>query len=149
MTQVSDARESVTCPECGHVAEVTLNKRDSVDFCPQCDFPLFWTPAQIVLGDGARADESLRRLPGTGGRVTVASVPCPHCSESNSLSAITCVRCGLPMALAPEPPPPPPPAPAPAPVVVPQQGVPLWLWVLLGITAAMVLALVVWALLER
>ncbi len=139
-------RESVVCPECGQVAPAALTRRDSGDFCTRCDFPLFWTPSEIQLGDDQRTSaESLRRLPGTAGRVTVASTPCPHCHEANTLSATSCVRCGLPMVVAPEPAPvhvapAPPPEPAPEPV----KRTPWWLWLLLGLTAALLVALVVW-----
>src|SRR5262245_26909484 len=42
--------DSVTCPECGTVGVVALTRRDATDFCRNCDYPLFWTPAQILLG---------------------------------------------------------------------------------------------------
>ena len=60
----------------------------------------------------ATAAETLRRLPGTGGRATVAAVPCPHCAEPNAVSAVLCARCGLPMVL-------PEAAPIPEPVYAP------------------------------
>ena len=40
--------ETVTCPECGTIAQVTLNRRESMDFCRTCDYPLFWTPTKVV-----------------------------------------------------------------------------------------------------
>ena len=91
------ATEFITCPECGTTASVTLNRRDSVDFCRTCDYPLFWTPSKIIRDPSDSSDESLRRLPGTVGRATVASLACPFCYEPNALSAQTCVRCGKPM----------------------------------------------------
>lgn len=140
-------RENVTCPECGQTSEVTLTRRDSVDFCPRCDFPLFWTPAEIQLGDDRQASaESLRRLPGMGGKVSVASTPCPHCREANTLNAVTCVRCGGTMVVEARPPvvvaapAPPPPAPLPKP------RTPWWVWVIGFLTAALVVALVAYAL---
>jgi ssDNA-binding Zn-finger/Zn-ribbon topoisomerase 1 len=133
-------QEQVTCPECGTPAPVTLTRRESADFCRRCDFPLFWTPTTIQLGETAAAEESRRRLPGTGGRVTVASAACPHCNEANSLSATVCGRCGLPMVVeervAEVAPPPPPPA-------VPERRSLWWLWVLLallGLSGAVVAA---------
>lgn len=141
----ASAPERIICPECGTAAVVTLNRRDSSDFCRQCDFPLFWTPTAIVRDDAARlSDESLRRLPGTVGRVTVASIPCPHCAEPNLLSAQTCVRCGLPMRVS-------APAPEPQPVVVapppvepePEKRVPWWVWAAIAIIAAATIVLVV------
>ena len=144
-TPTSAPDEQVTCPECGTVAMVALTRRDSDDFCRQCDYPLFWTPSKIVLESGSTTGDSLRRLPGTSGRVMVASVPCPHCAEGNLLTAVLCARCGGDM----NPPvpapvvaaaPPPPPAPAPA----PKQPVPWWVWALGGTTLLLLIALVVY-----
>lgn len=140
------ARESITCPECGTAALVMLGRRDAADFCANCDFPLFWTPTAVQREESLRsAEDSLRRLPGTVGRATVASLPCPHCAEPNALSAQVCVRCGLSMRIeAPPPPPapvyvPPPPAPEP----VPEKHVPWWVWALIGLGAAVVVTLIV------
>jgi hypothetical protein len=138
--------EIITCPECGTSAQVTLNRRDSVDFCRTCDYPLFWTPSKVMRDPASITDESLRRLPGTVGRATLAALPCPWCSEPNGLSAVTCVRCGRPMhRLAEAPPPPPPPTyvapPPPAPE--PKQKVAWWVWVLLALGAAALITLVV------
>jgi hypothetical protein len=138
--------ELVTCPECGTAARVVFKRRDARDFCRACDYPLFWTPSAIQR-DRADADESLRRLPGTMGRATIASLPCPHCAELNALSAQICVRCGL--ALHPEPAPPPPApapvyvAPPPAPEPEPERGWPWWAWLLLaiGVAAAVTVAI--------
>lgn len=138
------ATERLTCPECGTVASVTLNRRDATDFCRSCDYPMFWTPARVYTDNMARAaQEALRRLPGTVGRATVASRTCPHCAEPNALSAQFCVRCGLDMdpVIA---------APPPVPVLEyieppaepePERGVPWWVWALLviGLTAVVVL----------
>lgn len=131
------APQLISCPECGTSAMVTLTRRDAVDFCAKCDFPLFWVPTRIELGAGSLAGESLRRLPGTVGRATVASLACPHCAEPNALTAQTCVRCGLPMHVVEEAPAPvmwqPP---APEPVVVPEKGTPWWVWALIGLGIA-------------
>ncbi|MXG88817.1 hypothetical protein [Nocardioides flavescens] len=137
--------EVVTCPECGTRSQVALNRRRSQDFCPRCDYPLFWTPSTI-LTDGDAADQaSLRRLPGTAGRVTVASRTCPHCSESNQLTALTCVRCGGLM----DPPAPEPVfvAPTPAPVVEPEpepRRTPWWMWIGGVLTLLVLIALIVY-----
>ena len=139
------ATEFLTCPECGTTAQVTLNRRDSIDFCRNCDYPLFWTPSKIFRDPSAENAESLRRLPGTVGRATVASLACPFCYEPNALSAQTCMRCGRPMHPVAE-------APAPTPVYVPPPPVALpepdskvawWVWVLLGLGAAALIALIV------
>jgi hypothetical protein len=138
--------DTITCPECGTVARVTVNRRDAVDFCRTCDFPLFWTPAAIVREQAGRtAEESLRRLPGQRGRAAVASLPCPHCAELNSVAAETCIRCGLPMHPVAPPPPvayvPPPPAPAPPPPA--EDKVSWWVWALLILGAAVLITLIV------
>lgn len=138
---LGDGLETVTCPRCGRRQAVALNRRESADFCEgpgdsdrgRCDFPLFWVPTEIRRGSMAVSDESLRRLPGTVGRVTVASLTCPHCAELNALTATVCIRCGLPMIV--EAPPPvveevyvPPAEPAP---ILPGEPVPLWPWFVL------------------
>lgn len=135
--------EVVTCPECGTRSEVALNRRRSQDFCPRCDYPLFWTPSTIISDSDAADHASLRRLPGTAGRVTVASRTCPHCSESNQLTALTCVRCGGLM----DPPQPAPVfvEPAPAPVVEPEpepRRTPWWMWVGGVLTLLVLIALI-------
>ena len=136
--------ERVTCPECGTVAMVALTRRESADFCEECDYPLFWTPSKVVLDTAATAGESLRRLPGASGRTVVASIPCPHCAEGNLLTAEVCIRCGglmnppapAPVVVAPPPPPAPEPEPAP--------GTPLWVWLVLGATLFLLVALIVY-----
>jgi hypothetical protein len=137
--------EPVTCPECGTSAVVTLNRRDAADFCRNCDFPLFWTPSAILREAGsAAADASLRRLPGTVGRATLASFGCPHCAEPNPLSAQACVRCGLPLHVT-APPPPPPTVLAPPPVAVapPERRIPWWVWAFLGFVLVAATVLIV------
>jgi hypothetical protein len=142
--------EVVTCPECGTSATVALNRRDARDFCPNCDFPLFWTPTAVVrdmLGEASQ--DALRRLPGTLGRATVASQRCPHCAEPNALSAQVCVRCGRSMQIEAPPPPAVPvyvPPPPPEPVYVePKKGVAWWVWALvaLAVVVAVVVVLIV------
>lgn len=147
--ETDHARELIVCPECGTTAMIVLNRRDASDFCRSCDFPLFWTPAAVLREDSMRSvEDSLRRLPGTVGRATVASVACPHCAEPNQLSAQTCVRCGRPMHLEPEAPPPAPVyvPPPPAPVVVePDRGVPWWAWLLVALGVVAIVALLLLA----
>jgi hypothetical protein len=143
------AREPVTCPECGTAATIALNRRESSDFCSNCDFPLFWTPAAVLRADSMRAaEDALRRLPGTVGRATVASIACPHCAEPNQLSAQVCVRCGRLMQIVEEPPPAPvyvPPPPLPEPEPEPQRPIPWWVWLLLGLGVALLVTLTVLA----
>jgi hypothetical protein len=132
-------RESVTCPECGTPGTIVVSRRDAADFCATCDFPLFWTPSRVLLDRASLSDESLRRLPGTVGRVAIASFPCPHCSEPNAVSAIDCIRCGRPLhpvrMRMPEPvyvAPPPPVYEEPE----PEPSTPWWVWLLFYLALA-------------
>ncbi|WP_372728642.1 hypothetical protein [Nocardioides sp.] len=143
VNEAASQPERVVCPECGAVAMVSLNRRQSADFCARCDYPLFWTPTEIVRGEGDLDDMALRRLPGTVGRVSVASAACPHCAEANQISAEVCVRCGGPMTVEPTVAAPvvaPPPAPEEPAVLAPM---PAWMWATIGL----VLALLVWLIL--
>jgi hypothetical protein len=143
------AVEVLTCPECGTAASVTVNRRDAADFCRTCDYPLFWTPSRVHYDSVSRsAEETLRRLPGTVGRATVASQPCPHCAEPNALTAQICVRCGLSMHPIEAPPPPPLPepvyaAPTPEVHVEPARGIPWWVWALLATGSAALVTVIV------
>jgi hypothetical protein len=140
------AREQVTCSNCGTVGMLTPNRRDSTDFCVKCDYPLFWVPSRIVLDASTTADGSLRRLPGTVGRATIASLVCPHCAENNAPSAELCVRCGKPLRPVAPPPPVPvyvPPPPLPEPVYEPvRRTTPWWVWALLVLAVVGALAAV-------
>lgn len=138
----------VTCPSCGTVSHFEDLGRDGEAFCRVCDFPLFWARAPRQEGvsvDGA--DEGLRRLPGTGGRVTLATVDCPVCTERNVLSATICIRCGADLYAVPAPPPPvvvPEPEPPTEAVVVPPPPRRIWPWVLLAVLLVLgVVALIV------
>jgi hypothetical protein len=137
--------ELMVCPECGTTAMVTLNRRESTDFCRNCDYPLFWTPSAVLRDRGTDLNaESLRRLPGTVGRATIASLTCPHCAEPNAVSATICVRCGLPLHLVDAPAPervyiPPPPMP----YVEPERTVAWWVWALLVVGTAVLVTLIV------
>ncbi|MBV9823045.1 MAG: hypothetical protein JO144_12465 [Actinobacteria bacterium] len=140
---------AITCPECGAPATVELTRRDALDFCQRCDFPLFWSRDQVVVSEPLdRNDDSLRRLPGTLGRVVIASVPCPHCNEPNLPTASLCVRCGLSMQGGTPPPPPRPVAvPLPEPAMEPLEDEPShWrLWLLVLVTVLLVAAIVLLA----
>lgn len=137
---------ALSCPECGAIGSVDPTRRDAADFCPHCDFPLFWAKDRIPIGAPADAgDDSLRRLPGALGRVVIASVPCPHCNELNLPTAAYCVRCGSSMQPVPMPPPPPPapvrlPAPAPPPPPPAAEKERLWIWWVLLITVFLLAA---------
>lgn len=142
-----ESMETVTCPECGRATAIAVHRRDSASFCPSCDFPLFWAPSRVVLdAEGRAGDDSLRRLPGTAGRATVASLTCPHCAEQNQVSASLCLRCGRslhpePVYVAPAP------VPVPEPVVVepePERRSWGWLWIVALILAIILVGVIVW-----
>jgi hypothetical protein len=147
---VGGQAETITCPECGSVQTIAVNRRDSEDFCGNCDYPLFWTPSNIQFDRGEMGDQSLRRLPGTVGRAMLASVACPHCSEPNTVRAVVCVRCGLPMNPVAPPPqvylPPPPPPPV---YVEPKTGVAWWVWLLIALTFVATVTLIVLVLTHK
>lgn len=138
----------VTCPTCGTVSFLDELSREADAFCRSCDFPLFWSRGERVVTGGEGGSVGLRRLPGTAGRVDVATIDCPECREPNPVSRRICIRCGSDLRPAPPPPPPPPPPPLPvvrpqpepAPVVEPTRSW-LWLWVLLGTVAAIAIVL--------
>ena len=140
---VPTAGASLACPECGTLTEVTLSRRDATDFCPACDYPMFWArPSDVTGSASVTGDDARRRSPGASGESALATVPCPHCAELNLPGAWLCVRCDGSMI--PEPPPPPPPVlmpqPAPEPLVVkdpvPAEPFPvLWLAAMIAIGA--------------
>lgn len=136
----------VVCPECGTVSTLPAIRRASDEFCPHCDFPLFWAPSAVPESSASEStDSTLRRLPGAGGRLIVGSRVCPTCGELNLLSAVRCTRCDGEMDPAPVvvPEPPPPPAPLPPPPAPPAKR-PWWPWVVLAVVvvAAVVVAVV-------
>ncbi len=153
MTDVDASRDTleVTCPECGAVAHVQAGARLASDFCPQCDYPLFWArPSSAPLTD-EETDDARWRAPGASGSALSATLACPVCAELNTPVAVTCVRCGSSMT----PPPPVTPAapPPPAPVVVvqaPPQLIPCnhpdtwWVVVLTAAATAAVTLILVW-----
>lgn len=137
---------AITCPECSASAMVELTRRDALDFCARCDFPLFWARDQVVHSDPVDSnDDALRRLPGTLGRVVIASTPCPHCNEPNLPTATLCVRCGLTMQAGPAPAPPRPrPAPQPELSMEPLEDASnrWWIWLLVVLTLVLVAGIV-------
>jgi hypothetical protein len=141
--------EQLLCPGCGTPSHFDEFRRGANEFCRTCDYPLFWarTSARTATSNGTEGDTGLRRLPGTAGRVAIATIDCWSCREPNLLAAVVCVRCGADLSgppPAPEPelvpvtvvvePPPPPPPPKPA----------IWPWVVLAVlfVAGLVLLLV-------
>jgi hypothetical protein len=99
----------ITCPSCGTVSYFEELGRDAAAFCRSCDFPLFWARATRLAAEDTSGDVGLRRLPGTAGRVAIATIDCPSCEEPNPINNRICIRCGDDL----RPPPPPPPAPPP------------------------------------
>ena len=139
----------IVCPECGQVTSLIAIRRAAEEFCPHCDYPLFWAPAAVPLVAGsAPSDATLRRLPGAGGRMLIGTVVCPSCGEHNPMSEVDCIRCGdplFPVDEEPEPEPPPPPPPPPPPEPEPRSW--WWLWVLLASVVAVAGGLVlIWVL---
>ena len=124
---------TITCPECGEISTFETMRRTADEFCPKCDFPLFWAKSDHLggLDDGSAAANARRRLPGTGGRVTIGSIICPECTEHNALQATHCSHCGADLDPQPEPEPEPepeplPPPPPPRPPSPPAPTWPLW-----------------------
>jgi len=133
---------TITCPDCGYQADFERMRRGADEFCPNCDFPLFWAKSDLPMGTLEESvDATRRRLPGAGGRATIGSRTCPECTELNRLSATHCIRCGADL----DPPPMPEPEPEPEPIVVelpppppppaPAPTWPLWVAVAVGLAA--------------
>jgi hypothetical protein len=145
----------ISCPECGAAAKIEPLRRDAADFCPQCDFPLFWARNQLVLADAIdTGGAASRRLPGTVGRAASAAVPCPHCTEPNLPTAQVCIRCGLAMKIVlsePVTPPPPPAAPVivPEPVFVAPEPDRWWVWAILAVVTALLVGIAAAVLLRH
>lgn len=141
----------VTCPTCGTVSYFEELGRDASAFCRVCDYPLFWVRSVRLAVDGEDlGDTGLRRLPGTAGRVALATLDCPACTEPNPVTAIVCIRCGGQMHPEPVteqlievPPPPPPTVVLPEPVVVKRR---IWPWVVAGVFTLAALGLLIWLL---
>ena len=138
----------ITCPTCGTVSHFDELGRDASSFCRTCDYPLFWVRSAQLAAAGSGGDAGLRRLPGTVGRASVATLECPACTEPNLVSAAICIRCGADLHPAPAPealPPPPPTVVYEPPPPPPPARRPVWPWValivalLIGITVLVVL----------
>ncbi|HZB42675.1 MAG TPA: hypothetical protein VE487_17010 [Ilumatobacter sp.] len=137
----------VVCPKCKTTTELAAIRRNADEFCPRCDYPLFWVSSGIpTTRPGTSSDATLRRLPGVGGRQRVGSKVCPECGDPNPLGETHCTRCKA--ELEPKLPEPPPAvvvvaAPAPEPVVVvvatPAADPPWWYWWPLGLIVVAVL----------
>ena len=120
----------VICPSCGTVWQGNDLRPHAAWFCATCDFPLFWARAGGQSGETS-TDDALARLPGTGGRSTLASLACPNCGELNPpVPTADCWRCGAPLTTPESAPPPPVPIVVAAPLVEPPPPrPPSWPWV--------------------
>jgi uncharacterized paraquat-inducible protein A len=141
----------ITCPECGHRSELVSIRRSSEEFCPQCDYPLFWVASTVpTTSRGVNSDSTLRRLPGAGGRQRVGTKVCPACGELNPLSETNCLRCSAeldpkPVVVAPVAPPPPPPVPIVEPEPEPLVR-PWWWWPAAALIASAIAIPILFAL---
>jgi hypothetical protein len=136
----------ITCPTCGTISYFEELDRNAEAFCRVCDFPLFWARATRLAGaDDDAGGGGLRRLPGTAGRVAIATLACPVCTEPNPITGVVCIRCGSDLHPAPPtvviPPPPPPPEPEPVPLPPPRRVI--WPWILLGVLAVIAVVLLI------
>ncbi|HEY5663222.1 MAG TPA: hypothetical protein VIS05_04220 [Ilumatobacter sp.] len=140
----------IVCPECSQVTSLVAVRRAAEEFCPQCDFPLFWAPSAVPMATpGSSNAATMRRLPGAAGRRQIGTKVCPACGELNPLTETHCVRCSTDLDPKPAPPPPEPvpvirelePEPV---VVVPKR--PWWIWLLVAALLAVETGIVIIAL---
>lgn len=112
---VDDRTGQVTlpCPECGTRVTISSGQRSANDFCPTCDFPMFWARASDAPPSLADDGDSTRRSPGVYGARQSARIACGACFEPNAPEALVCLRCGasmlvsiVPQPIVPEPQPP-------------------------------------------
>ena len=69
---VTRSTRSSACPECGTVSTVHADRRLATDFCPTCDYPLFWARPSVAA---AGVDGPHRRRPAPRARAP----PGPRC----------------------------------------------------------------------
>ena len=141
---------TITCPACATVSHFDEVSRDAASFCRNCDYPLFWTRSAQLATVGAPDGAGLRRLPGAGGKATIAMLDCPVCTEQNMVTATVCVRCGADLHPAPVVEPEPEPEPDPEPVVAveppPPAPEPWWPWAVFAASLAVALLVALLAL---
>src|SRR5690606_3399962 len=90
MSTTRNALTEVSCRECGTVTAVSVTGRTASDFCPSCDYPLFWAGSGgAAVSEAGSAADALRRAPGTSGSVTSSSLTCPECGEKNPSTGVT------------------------------------------------------------
>lgn len=99
----------IECPGCGRSQELGDTRRTADQFCPQCDYPLFFVPGpaetngDLDVDEPAGLDPSLRRRPGLDGLAGDQGLACPACGEPNHDAAQFCSRCGASLHPEPEP----------------------------------------------
>lgn len=106
-------RARYDCPGCGAqwLANATTpdagsSRATAAAFCPDCDFPLFWS-AEGAAAKRRSHEAARRRHPGVDGREALARIDCRVCGEPNLPDpTAACVRCASPLT---------PPRPQPAP----------------------------------
>jgi hypothetical protein len=114
----------VTCPECATITTVSATGRAASDFCPSCDYPLFWAGSSGGRGaTDTTSEDALYRAPGTSGASAPSAIACPACGERNPPNGDLCLRCGSELHPAPAPAPEPPQAPQPIVINPPAQVV--------------------------
>ena len=146
----------VECPGCGAVYEFLRVQKTAEEFCPGCDYPLFWAARRNPMESQLTSAEAglgptLRRRPGAAGLQLPAGTPCPDCRELNPPGTDRCLRCGAamepvaprpePVVVVPPPPPPPAPPPPPPPAQARHSVVPVVIAVLAAVVAVQLLVL--------
>ena len=140
----------ITCPSCGLQQGFDVMRRAAEEFCPHCDYPLFWAPSNVpVAVSSVGSDATLRRLPGAGGRRVTGTKICPVCGEHNTNLPETthCIRCHSdldPKPPEPEPEPEPVLMQIPPPPMAPKKRRRWWPWALLALGVVLTTVLVVW-----
>ena len=79
-SQAGDSSDSIVlaCPECGTVSTVHADRRLATDFCPTCDYPLFWARPS----SGAGVDRRRRPTTPCAAPRAPRATPCPRPSRA-------------------------------------------------------------------
>ena len=95
---------SIECPQCHTVHQGDVSGRAAADFCPQCDYPLFFAPESAV--EDGPGDAFVPAAEAATATANVATGPppavvddeeqriCTACLAANPLEAVFCGRCG-------------------------------------------------------
>lgn len=144
---------ALLCPRCGTEHDAAVEGRSADDFCPSCDYPLFFAaipaPAPAPAAE-AEAPPPPPTAPTTATATTepvpvvvpAALRPCPACTEPNDVATVFCVTCGHAVDADPGPLFDPEPADFPPPPTPSSAAFVLSLLALLVALAALVVALV-------